>query len=339
MKTSFSNLKITGIASALPAQSNKLYELMGKFDEQKVKRIIQGTGINSVHVATEEMKTSDLGVAAANLLLKQLNIDPKTIDAIVYITRTPDRVAPPNSAILQSKLGLNSDAVAFDINHGCSGYMYGLYQAALLVSSNSCSRVLVCTGDVITKLVHPDDLNLRMLFGDAGTATIVEKGNDVWDMEIYTDGSGADYLTAGQLFPSTKLPKEDRSHYYYMDGKAIIDFVLSPVVSAAIQGVYTKKNWAKNEFTLFLHQANSFIVNLLRLKIGLETDKVPVAVETVGNTGSSSIPLLLSMIGNEYKNANKLKKSLLSGFGVGLSWGAIGLDLSQTDFFGPVVVS
>ncbi len=338
MKTLISNLKLSGIAAALPKQTTNLLSLAEKFGVREVGRIIQGTGIKSIHTAPDYMKASDLCGASAEVLLKHLQIDPNTIDGIVYITQMPDRVAPPTSVMLQHKLGLTKQAVAFDINYGCSGYMCGLYQAALLISSNSCNRVLVCAGDVITKLVHEDDIGLRMLLGDAGTATIVEKGTDEWEIAIYTDGSGADHLTAGALLPTQIAQKSERHNYYYMDGKAVMNFALGPVVHDVVQEVCAAKNWPKHDITLFMHQANAFMVNLLRLKIGLKEDRVPIAVETTGNTGAASIPLMLSMTGDYFKEAGKLTKSILCGFGVGLSWGAIGLDLSQTQIIKPIEI-
>src|SRR5262249_4448517 len=147
-------------------------------------------GIKTVRVAPREIKCSDLCAAAAKKLFQQLQVNLNSIDAIVFVSQTPDHVAPATSAVLQHRLGLKRSVVAFDINYGCSGYIYGLYQAGLLLSSGGCQRVLVCAGDVITHLLNPADRQVRMVLADAGSATLIEKGDDQWAVAIETDGSG-----------------------------------------------------------------------------------------------------------------------------------------------------
>lgn len=341
MQAQFSNITISGISAGLPKISLDLMKLSEEFGEHEVKRIIANTGIRAVRVAEKGMQTSDLCFAAAQNLFEKLNTDLKTIDGIVFVSQTPDRIAPATSVLLQDRLGLPNNAVAFDINYGCSGYIYGLYQAALLLNAGGCQRVLVCSGDVITPLLHEKDRHVRMLLGDAGTATLVEKGDDSWNIALKSDGSGASHLTAAKVFPNSILSNDIhdlKNGYYHMDGTQVMGFALK-AVPEIIDELLHLKRWHKSEVDTFvLHQPNFFMLNFLRKKMSIPESAVPIAVEDVGNTGPASIPLLLTMKGEELKNKQQLKKTILCGFGVGLSWGGIGLDLSKTQFFSPVEI-
>ncbi len=235
---------------------------------------------------------------------------------------------PSTACIIQNKLNLKNDIVAFDINYGCSGYIYGLYQAALLISSASCKKVLLCAGDTISRYIAPDDHKVKMLLGDAGTATIIEAGNDSWAFDIHTDGSGYDKL----IIPKNSDYTDGNIN---MDGVSIMEFALC-VVPTSVDSVLNMKSWEKEKINnYFFHQPNVFMLNYLRKKIKLSESQVPIAVKNYGNTGPASIPLTIC---HHYSNSNKnLGDSILSGFGVGLSWGSIALNLSNTIVYEPFV--
>jgi 3-oxoacyl-[acyl-carrier-protein] synthase-3 len=215
MQITLPNIHIAGVSSALPENQIEIESIKEKFGSLEVQRIIASTGIQSVRVAKPHQNTSHLCAAAANILLKELSILPNDIDGIVLVTQTPDVRMPATSVLLQHKLGLPTTAVAFDINYGCSGYLYGLFQAALLVSTGACERVIVCVGDTISKFLDPNDHTVRLVFGDAGSATLIEKGSQEISFNIGTDGSGANSLHIG-------LAKYKRNaSYLHMDGQAI----------------------------------------------------------------------------------------------------------------------
>lgn len=341
MRVRLSGLRLSGISAALPKQILNLSLLSGQLGEAALQRIVTNTGIETVHVAEQNIRTSDLCAAAAQQLFEKMNVDPKIIDALVFVSQTPDRIAPATSCLLQHRLGLPTSIVAFDINYGCSGYLYGLYQAALLLASNSCKRVLVCSGDVISPLLHPDSHQLRLLLGDAGTASLIEKGEDDWAFVINTDGAGDQHLTAAKTLPKQFLSEtlsDKNNGYYHMDGNQVMSFAMK-VVPEVVTQLLAEKNWEKAEVGTFgLHQPNEFMLRFLRKKLQVAEETVPIAVKTVGNAGPASIPLLLSMIGQERKNKKQLKKTILSGFGVGLSWGGVALNLSETNFYEPIEV-
>ena len=193
MNATISGVSISAVASALPAQVLEMSDLGQKFGEREVMRIVHSTGIAAVRLAGE-LSTGDLCCGAANSLFKSFDIDPTAIDALVLITQTPDYAMPATSATLQRRLGLRSDIVAMDLNYGCSGYIHGLYQAAMLVAAGGCKRVLLLTGDVISKLLHPDDRHVRMVFGDAACATLIQQGSGTLDFSFQTDGGGAGHI-------------------------------------------------------------------------------------------------------------------------------------------------
>lgn len=342
MKTNFFDIAINGIATALPKNKLELASLGKLFGDNEVKRIMASTGIQSVRVA-EDVNTSDLCEAAARNLFAQCNVAVDSIDAIVFVSQTPDAIMPATSAMLQHRLGISINAMAFDISYGCSGYIYGLYQAALLILAGGCQRVLLCAGDVITPLLHPNDRQVRMVFGDAGSATLIEKGSDHFSFVLKTDGSGAKHLTTAKLkshkhVVNAGINNDMHAGYLYMNGAEIMEFALREV-PPCINELLDMKGWQVNEVGAFvLHQANQFMLNYLRKKMQLDKQAVPIAVENTGNTGPASIPLALSLTKDRLKEEGRLNKVVMCGFGVGLSWGATGVDLSNTKIMAPVEI-
>ncbi|MFS0822753.1 ketoacyl-ACP synthase III [Bacillus sp. 1P02SD] len=349
MKVKFEKLSIKGIATAIPRNILDLKSsLSSLYGTAEVNRIIASTGIEQIRVAGENQCASDFCATAAERLFSILEIDPLTIDGLVFVSQTPDYKIPATSTILQHKLGLPTTAVAFDINYGCSGYVYGLYQASMLVSSGGCKRVLVCVGDVTTKLVYPEDRSVRMVFGDGGSATLVERGENTSYFNLKTDGSGAKHLiipaggSRNPISDKTSIPYETNDgnirteETVHMNGMEIMSFALREI-PIMVDELLEYVNWNKNDVGIFaLHQANKFMLEYLRRKMKLDKSTVPIAVETVGNTGPASIPLMLSLKSQELREGKQLDKIVCCGFGVGLSWAACTLDLSSTVILGPI---
>ncbi|NCQ17083.1 MAG: ketoacyl-ACP synthase III [Ignavibacteria bacterium] len=347
MKVKLNGVSIKAIASTYPKDEFDLMELAAKYGETEVKRIIASTGVSKIRVAPSGMCSSDLCEKAAKDLFLALNIEPGSIDGIVFVSQTFDHIVPATSVLMQQRLGISKHAVAFDIRYGCSGYIYGLYQGALLVSSGSCQRVLVCVGDVSTHLIHPDDRALRMVMGDAGSSTIIEKGDEALSFNIMSDGSGADFLiipAGGCRYPSnenSRIASEREGgnirsdENLFMDGMEIMNFCLREV-PPCINDLLNFMSWEKVEVGFFgLHQANKFIVDYLQKKLKVPKETVPVALQLTGNTGPASIPLMLSLENQRLRSEKRLEKAILCAFGVGLSWGAVGVDLSKTIMIGP----
>lgn len=332
MVRSISGINIVAIAAALPERSLSLEDLAPQFGEREVKRIICSTGIESVRIAGE-LQTSDLCEIAIRSLFEQTGTDPCSIDAIVLVTQTPDYLMPPTSALLQHRLGMSNSCLVFDINSGCSGYIYGLYQAAMLIGAGGCKKVVLCSGDVTSKLLNAEDRQVRMVFGDAGTATLIEQGKGHLKIVLKTDGGGATHLHTGIKYGNTLKSSAEIAHLH-MNGIDIMGFALK-VVPPLIDELLTAASMSKADVSLFaFHQANGFMLNYLTKALGIEKARLPIRVKDVGNTGPASIPLLLSMISHE--TALLCGNALLCGFGVGLSWGAALVDLSNTLLIEPV---
>jgi 3-oxoacyl-[acyl-carrier-protein] synthase-3 len=322
MKIHQNNVVIKGIATAIPKNKVDLLSYASLFGEDEIKRIALSTGITSVRVANKQ-STSELCLAAAETLLNELNLNGSDFDGIIFVSQTPDKKMPATSIVMQHKLSMPKEAVAFDVNYGCSGYIYGLYLSSMLLNSGGCQRVLLCVGDVITSHLGEKDKNVRLVFGDAGSATVLEKGEADISFLLMNDGSGADYLN---------LAYGD-SENLYMHGAKIMEFALKEV-PPLIDEILNFRKWEKDDVGSFiLHQPNLFMLNYLMKKAKIQSDRLPIAVEGFGNTGPASIPLVLTHHRESLVNHHQLEKTILCGFGVGLSWAAAALNLSQTKLF------
>jgi 3-oxoacyl-[acyl-carrier-protein] synthase-3 len=345
MNASFDCAQIAGIVATVPAKVCDLHDFSAQWGEKEVEQIIAGTGVSRIRQAPAGMTASDLCFASAQKLLLELEVDPKIIDGIVFVSQTPDYLLPASSALLQDRLGLKKQVTAFDINYGCSGYVYGLLQAHLLIQSKMCKLVLVCAGDVSTSMINPRDRALKMLFGDAGSATLVEVGTDSHSFAVRTDGSGARSLiipAGGARQPrdaETCIVKAAEDGNYrsaenlYMDGIAVLFFALREVPEV-IDELLVLAGWAKSEVSLYvLHQANRFMVEYLSKKMRLPNHLVPFSCSEIGNVGPASIPALLSIDRQRLSHGNQLDKVVLCGFGVGFSVAAMTLSLRNTRIF------
>lgn len=350
MKCPFENVDILGVAATVPAQTLDLGGLGSEYGELEVANIMASTGIEALRIAPPGVTASDLCAHSAQNLLQALDIGPSEIDGIVFVSQTPDYVLPATSACLQHRLGIRKDAPAFDISHGCSGYIYGLFQATMLVSSGACQNVLLCVGDTITRYVHPGDRAVRMVFGDGGSATLVSRGTRRSFYSIYSDGSGAEQLmirAGGARHPKSAASSLERADQdgnvrsdenLFMSGTDIMQFALREVPKV-IDEVIQLNGWTKDAVGFYgLHQANKFMVNYLAKKCKIQNGLAPVSLATTGNIGSASIPLLLASIGETYPR-NRMQKAVLCGFGVGLSWGACAVELDSALLLAPLTLT
>lgn len=338
----FDNISISHVASCVPRKVVPLTDFSPVYGESEVRKIINTTGIASIRKADERTTTADLCFQAAENIFTNYGVLRNDIDAVVFVSQTPEYRLPQTSIVLQDRLKLSKNTICMDVPLGCSGYVFGLFQASMLVKAG-CKKVLLLAGDTSTKLINSLDRSVTMVFGDAGSASIIQKGNQ----EIYgilkSDGSGFDRLiikAGGFRNPSTeetsKVIKQESGDYrsdedLYMDGMAIMNFAISEV-PIIIKELLEKCKWDQNEVDIYaLHQANTFMLNYLRKKMKISTEKVPIRVDTYGNTGPASIPLMLTSLLSD-GTPRSLNKSILCGFGVGLSWGAIATSLQETIF-------
>lgn len=343
MNVILNDIFVRAVSAVVPEQSFDLTELYDIYDKKEIDQAMAANGITRIRWAPEDLCASDLCEKASRCILAEYDVN--RIDGIVLVTQTPDYILPSTSASLQHRLGLSTDVISMDINTGCPGFIYGLFQGALLVSSGSCRSVLVCAGDVITRYVNPLDKSNRMVFGDAGSAILVEKGEGDMAFSFMTDGSGSENLiipAGGARYPRDESSemvsvKEDGNmrsdEDLYMHGLEIMNFSIRQV-PRAVDAVLEQIGWERSDVGLFgFHQANRFMLEYLRKILKVPAESIPVAMGETGNTGPASIPLMLTSEAKRLSENNQLKKTVLCGFGVGLSCAASALDLSNTRIF------
>ncbi len=326
------NVEIKGIACAVPNHIVNNEEFFGVFGEESVKKFINMTGVKTRRVAIDEQCASDLCYVAAKNLMERLNWEASTIDALIFITQTPDYAVPATACVLQYRLGLSEECIAFDINLGCSAYVYGLWQAATMISTQNLNRVLLLVGDTSNFGINPCDSATAMIFGDGGTATALEKteGKDITYF-LKTKGSGYKCIMvpAGHARSRSQTIMDKSQYELAMNGADIFNFTITDV-QKSLADFMTENSIGKNDVDMYVfHQANLFIIKHLTKKLGIPTEKVPISIDRYGNTSGESIPLtLVDALGSE--QSDDTIKLVLCGFGVGLSYGGIYLEMKKS---------
>lgn len=326
------DVEIKGIACAVPERivDNELYN--GIFGEESVRKFINMTGVKTRRVSIDQQCASDLCYVAAKSLMEKLNWEPSSIDALILITQTPDYAVPATACVLQYRLGLSDNCIAFDINLGCSAYVYGLWQAATMISTQNINRVLLLVGDTSNYGINPTDSATAMIFGDGGSATALEKaeGKEI-KYFLKTKGSGYKYIMvpAGHARSRSQTSTDASDYDLSMKGADVFNFTITDV-QKSLSDFISEYQIDKNDVDMFVfHQANLFILNHLSKKLGIPREKVPVSIDRYGNTSGESIPLtLVDALGNE--QSDDTIKLVLCGFGVGLSYGGIYLEMKKS---------
>ena len=327
---------IRGILTVVPSVVRTLDDLAARFGRADVQRNAEITGVRQVHLHAAGQTTGDLAGEAGNRLMTRLGVAATTratIDAIVFVTQSPDYIIPATACILQDRLKLPKQCLAFDVNQGCSGYPYGLAIVSGLLAGGFCRRALLLVGDIPNR-VHPDDKGTTPLFGAAVTATLLESDsdNDLLGVDLGTDGAGWANLIVpvGQSryptvddFASNRpkcLEKVVNPQCVYMDGAQIFTFTLREV-PGVIQRTLQNAGRQLGEVDYFLlHQANQFILNHLIKKMKLPAEKCPLSIGEYGNTSSAS-PAVTACHALVDANRDRELSVMFVGFGVGYSWG------------------
>jgi len=336
----YKNVGIRAIAACVPSDVVYNKDLGYLIPEDEIEKTINAIGIRERRISNADICSSDLCFKAAKKLIEDNEIDVNTIDVLLFLSQTPDYRMPATAPLLQNRLGLQDTTACMDLNLACSGYAYGLSAAFAYASQQGINRVLLLVGETFTKLTSPYDKVNWPLFGDAGTATLVEKG-DYCDsyIELMTDGSGAESLiipagefrnpaTAENLQTTEREDGNRRSdHQIYMDGMDVFNFTLR-VVPRAIKNMLTVLSIQPDAIDYYLfHQANKFMIDFIVKKIKIDIEKVPYSIDRFGNTSSASIPLtIVSELESRIKDS---KKIILCGFGAGLSWGTAYMELKN----------
>ena len=323
---------IKAISYYLPEKIVTNEELLEEFPEWSVDKVAAKVGVNSRHLAAPNETAGDMAEKAARKLFQEYNISPSSIDFVMLCTQSPDYFLPSTACILQDRLGISTSAGAFDYNLGCSGCIYGMAMAKGLIAAGIAKNILLLTAETYNKYLHPTDKSNRSIFGDGAAACLISTDGfaEIGELVLGTDGSGFKNLIvetgASRKTEETGVESIDddghvrREDYLYMDGSAIFNFTLD-AVPAMMKEILEKNGMKQDEIDFYVfHQANKFMLNTIRKVCALPKDKFYVDLATTGNTVSSTVLIGLK---NCLENGliNNCMKVMISGFGVGLSWG------------------
>lgn len=330
---SLDGIQVSAVSACVPARirDNNDYDYIPAEDR---RLLIRTTGIEQVRVAGAATTTTDLCAAAANRLLADDSPhQPDEIDIVILVSQSPDYRLPASSILLQDRLGLGRDVIAFDIGLGCSGYVHGLSVMGGLLRSLGLRKGLLLAGDISTWNCSPRDKSTYPLFGDAGAATIVETSDDALPMwfSLNTDGSGYEAIMVpgggmrNRLAPDSFNEEEQEPGvvrsplHLHLDGMAVFSFGITRVPESVRELTEAFSLDLDSIDHFVMHQANRILNETIRKKLNVPAEKVPYSLPHFGNTSSSSIPLtLVANLRDELEEQDQ--NLLLTGFGVGLSW-------------------
>ena len=336
---------IAGIACAVPDNYVSVESFIPTFGEEVVRKFTDGVGIRGMYRALPDQTAGDLAYAAAENLFSHIEVDREKIGALVFVTQSGDYRRPATACVLQHRLGLPNTCAALDVGLGCSGFVYGLQTAMSLMAASDMEYALLLLGETASKLVHPQDKSVAMMYGDAGAAVLLRRDPEAHtDTMLFTDGGRFKtiILPAGG-FRDMNPPADrficndgiERSLYdIYMEGTSVFSFSITDV-PRSIQAYLQKTGFTAEDFDLFLfHQANRFIIRQLSKRLKLPEERVPISLDRYGNSGGISVPLTLCA---NYGGLEAGKKRLfMAGFGIGLSWGVADAVVDMAAVF-PVV--
>lgn len=341
-KFKFEGVGIRALSACVPSKISRNEDaLRGVVPDDEIRKTIFAVGIAEKRIAPADVCASDLCARAAEqLFADNPEISRESIDALVFMSQTGDFRIPATAPILQRRLALPQTCAAFDVSLGCSGYVFALAVAFSLAANVGARRVLLLDGETFSKIVNPRDRVNAPLYGDAGTATLVEKipsaGNAFFVLN--TDGSGEDAMkipvgncraptTAESLVEATAPDGSVRAPtQIFMDGMDVFNFALRRVPAVLKEIAAFAGTTIAGADAVVFHQANKMMTDFFAKRMKLSPAQVPYSLGKYGNTSSASVPLTIS----ECLSGNAVRGNvILCGFGAGLSWGAAQLSLAD----------
>jgi len=327
------NAIIQDIAYAFPDNCVTNDDYQRENPEWNMEKLSPKTGVYSRYIAGSEDTAFTLSVKACDKLFEKF--DKNTIDTVIFCTQSPDYIMPPNAYLIHSHYNLPQQVIAFDITQACSGYIYGLLLSKSMIISGTSKNILLINADTYSRYINAKDRSTRVLFGDGASASLITSTNEdngIIDFEIASSGKEFKnfYIPGG----AGKIPYAQSDHTLkddgngnfrtdndiHMNGLGVLSF-FKTVVPRQIKHLLLKNNLDLNDINLFVfHQASQIAVDSIAAILKVDQGKVYKNIQTVGNLVSASIPVALKMALDE-KKIRKGDYILLSGFGVGLSWG------------------
>ncbi|MEI6346872.1 MAG: beta-ketoacyl-ACP synthase III [Bacteroidota bacterium] len=316
---------ITGIHGALPEYiltNEELSQMVDTTDEWIMKMI----GIKERHIIREQGKaTSDIGAEAVKGLLEKTGTKLEDIDLLICATVTPDMQFPATANIISDKVGIKN-AFSFDLNAGCSGFIFALTTASKFIETGNYKKVIVVGAEKMSSIVDYTDRATCPIFGDGAAAVLLEPNEDgfgIIDTMMHTDGVGRVHLhqkAGGSLKPASHETVDAREHFIYQEGQPVFKWAVSKMADVSV-AMMNKHNLKADDIAYLVpHQANNRIIEAVAHRMDLDPAKVMINIERFGNTTSATIPLCM------WEWEKKLKKGdnlILSAFGAGFTWGAI----------------
>lgn len=318
----FANASIEGIVTVV---GDKEVEFLASAAEtgltsMEAKRLAKVMGLGTRYVCSGDQTTADLCVDAAKKLLVGTSTNPADVGGVIFVSQSPDYAAPATAISIQDRLGIPVNTICLDVRLGCSGFVYGLSVAFGLIEGGA-DNLLLCVGDVASKLIDPHDHTVAPIMGDAGSAVLIRRKPSQSTFFLYSDGSGFDSL----IIPNSGVRRDPRftghAPLMKMDGKSVFDFSLKRV-PPLIETALDQLGITQEDLDYFvLHQPNKYMLQNIKKRLSLPDDKVPSSTQAVyGNQNSASIPGTINGFLAENFSSKRLR-SMFVGFGIGLSWG------------------
>ncbi len=302
-------MQISSSSFHLAKKKETLTELCELNSDWIYKKLFNKTGIETRHITTENETAESLAFEAGKKCLKHIDINK--IDGIIYVTQSPESTIPTRACLLQNKLKLSPNVLAFDINQGCSGFTYALSVATSLIKNNNLNKILIICSDTYSKYIPINDRTSRPIFSDGAGAVIIdsETEGEIGPFVFGTDGSGAEFLT---------LQKHSEQPHLYMNGPEVLKFTMR-IIPTAVKNLLEKSNLKMEDISLFIfHQASAVVLKKLQNKLKINDARWFYDIKDYGNTVSATIPIAINIALND----GRIKKNttvMLMGFGVGLS--------------------
>lgn len=336
MKTVVEGVRIAGVCAAVPAARHSYVETPDPFTAEEAARLLASTGVHSRRIAPPHICASDMCVAAAESLLERLGWRGADVDVLIFVSQDSDYNVPATACVMHKRLGMGPGAMCFDVNLGCSGFVYAATTAARLLQGMPQGRALVLCGDTSSRHLLPDDRATLPLFGDAGGACALEVAPGAAPMHFVlgTDGAGAKniWVKAGgrrntlapkaEPFTAAEHERLYRDSRLTLNGAEVFSFTLRAVPALVREVLELAGRTVDDVDWCVMHQANGFMLEHLRKKTKFPPERFVNDMHDFGNTSSASIPLAIShRLGESLSTGTR--RLLLAGFGVGWSWGAM----------------
>lgn len=326
------NVKISGIACAMPKNKITKEDFMKHYSPKLVNRFEKITGIKQCYWVHEKQTASDLCFVAAERIMEQKHLGGKDIDVLIFLTQTPDYKTPSTAFVLQQRLGMGKESVVFDVNMGCTAVIHGVYIMSGLLQNKGIHRGLILIGDAFPGRELTEDHSNSMMFSDVGAAILMESGSGEIPYLLKSDGSGFQAIMnpCGERFPMKANTMDWKTSYYYMDGERVFNFAVDRVPEA-IEEFCTRFNRKLEEYdACIMHQANRFILRHIAEDAGIPQEKLLLSIQEYANTNGASILVTLVDSLSQEKKAEK-EQVMLCGFGIGLSWGIMEINVKEIE--------